>query len=163
MANATGRPIAPLVLSPDERACPERQVRRHRAARSLSERCGVILRCADGLPSKSVASELGFPANVDPDMAEKPPETRRPDASYPASAKSWRRSVFSSQMSVALRKFVEGWRDVCGTPRGRPGSPRSNSMARGCRVRFGRPFPTASFGELPCNPFGIRISRRAEP
>jgi transposase len=60
MANATGRPIAPLVLSPDERAYLERQVRRHRAARSLSERCRVILRCADGLPSKSVASELGF-------------------------------------------------------------------------------------------------------
>src|SRR5437763_2363280 len=29
-------------------------------ARSLSERCRAILRCADGLPSKSVASELGF-------------------------------------------------------------------------------------------------------
>ena|SRR5216110_3573423 len=59
MANATGRPIAPLVLSLDERAYLERQVRRHRAARSLSERCRVILRCADGVPSKSVASELG--------------------------------------------------------------------------------------------------------
>src|SRR5205807_9171942 len=59
MANATGRPIAPLVLSSDERAYPERQVRRHRVARSLSERCRVILRCADGVPSKSVASELG--------------------------------------------------------------------------------------------------------
>ena len=43
MANAMGRPIAPLVLSPDERAYLERQVRRHRAARSLSERCRVIL------------------------------------------------------------------------------------------------------------------------
>src|SRR4029077_10242650 len=30
-----------------------------RVARSLSERCGVILRCADGVPSKSVANELG--------------------------------------------------------------------------------------------------------
>ena len=59
MANATGRPIAPLVLSSDERAYLERQVRRHRGARSLSERCRVILRCADGVPSKSVASELG--------------------------------------------------------------------------------------------------------
>src|SRR2546430_8141673 len=59
MANATGRPIAPLVLSSDERAYLERQVRRHRVARSLSERCRVILRCADGVPSKSVASELG--------------------------------------------------------------------------------------------------------
>jgi transposase len=59
MANATGRPIAPLVLSSDERAYLERQVRGHRVARSLSERCRVILRCADGVPSKSVASELG--------------------------------------------------------------------------------------------------------
>jgi transposase len=59
MANATGRPIAPLILSSDERAYLERQVRRHRVARSLSERCRVILRCADGVPSKTVASELG--------------------------------------------------------------------------------------------------------
>src|SRR5258705_12451203 len=55
-----GRPIAPLVLSPQERAYLERQVRRHRVARSLSERCRAILRCADGLPSKSVAVELGL-------------------------------------------------------------------------------------------------------
>ena len=59
MANGTGRPIAPLILSADERAYLERQVRRHRVARSLSERCRVILRCADGVPSKSVASEIG--------------------------------------------------------------------------------------------------------
>ena len=38
----------------------ERQVRRHRVARSLSERCRVILRCADGLASKDVAAELGL-------------------------------------------------------------------------------------------------------
>ncbi len=62
MANAgvRGRPIAPLVLSAQERAYLERQVRRHRVARSLSERCRVILRCADGLPSKDVAAELGL-------------------------------------------------------------------------------------------------------
>jgi len=54
-----GRPIAPLVLSAQERAYLEQQVRRHRVARSMSERCRVILRCADGLPSKSVAAELG--------------------------------------------------------------------------------------------------------
>jgi transposase len=58
MANATGRPIAPLIPSSDERAYLERQVRRHRVTRSLSERCRVILRCADGVPSNSVASEL---------------------------------------------------------------------------------------------------------
>jgi hypothetical protein len=32
MANAVGRPIAPLVLSPDERAYLQRQVRRYRTA-----------------------------------------------------------------------------------------------------------------------------------
>ena len=62
MANAgmRGRPIVPLVLSAQERSYLERQVRRHRVARSLSERCRVILRCADGLPSKDVAAELGL-------------------------------------------------------------------------------------------------------
>jgi transposase len=59
-AGVPGRPIAPLVLSPQERTYLERQVRRHRVARSLSERCRAILRCADGLPSKSVAAELGI-------------------------------------------------------------------------------------------------------
>ena len=59
-AFARGRPIAPLVLSAPERAYLERQVRRHRVTRSLSERCRVILRCADGLPSKSVGAELGL-------------------------------------------------------------------------------------------------------
>lgn len=61
MANgrARGRPIAPLELSAEERAYLERQVRRHRVARSLSERCRIILRCADGSPSKSIATELG--------------------------------------------------------------------------------------------------------
>lgn len=60
MANATGRPIAPLILSAEERAYLERQVRRHRVARSLSERCRVILRCAEGVASKTVAIELGM-------------------------------------------------------------------------------------------------------
>jgi hypothetical protein len=50
-ARVRGRPIAPLVLSAQERAYLERQVRRHRVARSFSERCRVILRCADGLAS----------------------------------------------------------------------------------------------------------------
>ena len=59
MAHATGRPTAPLMLSLDERAYLERQVRRHRVARSMSERCRIILRCADGLSNKAVAAELG--------------------------------------------------------------------------------------------------------
>jgi transposase len=48
-----------LAVTADERAYLERQVRRHRVARSLSERCRIILRCADGLQSKVVASQLG--------------------------------------------------------------------------------------------------------
>jgi len=55
-----GRPIAPLVLSTRERDYLERQVRRRRVARSLSERCRVILRCAEGIASKEVAAELGL-------------------------------------------------------------------------------------------------------
>ena len=54
------RRIAPLELSAEERAYLERQVRRHRVARSLSERCRIILRCAAGVPSKSVAAGLGL-------------------------------------------------------------------------------------------------------
>ena len=60
MANATGRPTAPVVLSADEREHLERQVRRRRATRSMSERCRIILRCADGITSKVVAAELGM-------------------------------------------------------------------------------------------------------
>ncbi|ESW62904.1 hypothetical protein X773_34010 [Mesorhizobium sp. LSJC285A00] len=59
MANATGRPTAPLVLVREEREYLERQVRRQRVARSMFERCRIILRCAEGIPSKAVAAELG--------------------------------------------------------------------------------------------------------
>ena len=59
-ARAKGRPITALELSAQERAYLERQVRRYRVARSLSERCRIILRCADALPSKAVATELGL-------------------------------------------------------------------------------------------------------
>ncbi len=54
-----GRPVEALILSAEERAYLERQVRRHRVTRSLSERCRIVLRCADGLRSKQVAAELG--------------------------------------------------------------------------------------------------------
>ena len=59
MTKRLGRPAAPLNLSVEERAYLERQVRRHRAARSFSDRCRMILRCADGLSSKGVGAELG--------------------------------------------------------------------------------------------------------
>ncbi|MHA1527641.1 MAG: IS630 family transposase, partial [Alphaproteobacteria bacterium] len=60
MGHSRGRPVAALVLSSPERAYLARQVRRHRAPRSLSDRCRIILRCADGLSSKDVGTELGL-------------------------------------------------------------------------------------------------------
>jgi transposase len=60
MKNATGRPTTALILSGEERDYLERQVRRRRESRSLSERCRIILRCADGISSKVVAAELGM-------------------------------------------------------------------------------------------------------
>lgn len=54
-----GRRVEALILTTDERSYLERQVRRHRVTRSLSERCRIVLRCADGLQSKQVATELG--------------------------------------------------------------------------------------------------------
>ena len=59
MARGTGRPLAALVLSDEERSFLEAQVRRHRVARSMSDRCRMILRCADGLGNKAVAAEIG--------------------------------------------------------------------------------------------------------
>ena len=59
MARSIGRPMAVLVLSDEERSYLERQARRRRVARSLSDRCRRILRCADGLTNKAVAAELG--------------------------------------------------------------------------------------------------------
>ena len=59
MGRGVGRPAAAVVLSEAERAYLERQVRRHRIARALAERCRMILRCAAGLSSKAVAAELG--------------------------------------------------------------------------------------------------------
>ena len=55
MARGVGRPMAVLVLSDEERSYLERQARRRRVARSLSDRCRMILRCADGLTNKAVA------------------------------------------------------------------------------------------------------------
>ena len=59
MPRGMGRPLAVLVLSDEERSFLEGQVRRHRIARSMADRCRIILRCADGLGNKAVAAELG--------------------------------------------------------------------------------------------------------
>ena len=47
-----GRASVVIELSEDERGFLEAQLRRHKAARSLSDRCRIVLRCADGLSSK---------------------------------------------------------------------------------------------------------------
>ncbi len=59
MGRCVGRPVAAVVLSAAERSFLERQVRRRRVARGMSDRCRIVLRCADGLTSKAVAAELG--------------------------------------------------------------------------------------------------------
>ena len=59
MGRSVGRPMAAVVLSAAERSYLERQVRRHRIARSMADRCRLILRCAEGVPNKVVAAELG--------------------------------------------------------------------------------------------------------
>lgn len=65
MTSTTGRPTAPLVLTEEERGYLGRQARQEEAAsRSMSERCRIILRCADGVASKVVAAELGVHENT---------------------------------------------------------------------------------------------------
>ena len=59
MPRGMGRPLAALVLSDEERSFLEGQVRRHRIARAMADRCRMILRCADGLSNKVAAAELG--------------------------------------------------------------------------------------------------------
>ena len=54
-----GRVADDVVLSAGERGFLEAQVRRHKAARSLSDRCRMILLCAEGLQSKEVGARLG--------------------------------------------------------------------------------------------------------
>lgn len=54
-----GRVADSVELSAEERFFLEGQVRRHKAPRSLSDRCRMVLLCAEGLPSKAVAARLG--------------------------------------------------------------------------------------------------------
>jgi len=54
-----GRASVVIELSEDERGFLEAQLRRHKAARSFSDRCRIVLSCADGLSSKEIAAELG--------------------------------------------------------------------------------------------------------
>ncbi|MDX1153217.1 IS630 family transposase, partial [Sinorhizobium medicae] len=52
-----GRVADEVVLSAEERVFLEAQVRRHKAVRSLSDRCRMILLCAEGLQSKEVGAQ----------------------------------------------------------------------------------------------------------
>jgi len=54
-----GRVADAVVLSSDERCFLEAPVRRHQATRSLSDRCRMILLCAEGLASNQVAARRG--------------------------------------------------------------------------------------------------------
>lgn len=54
-----GRQADLVVLSDADRNFLESQVRRHKAPRSLSDRCRMVLLCAQGLQSKDVAERLG--------------------------------------------------------------------------------------------------------
>ena len=54
-----GRHADQVVLSAQARTFLEGQVRRHKAPRSLSDRCRMVLLCAEGLQSKEVAARLG--------------------------------------------------------------------------------------------------------
>lgn len=59
MTGRRGRVADVVVLSKEERAFLTRQVRRHKTPRSLSDRCRMILLCAEGFDSKEVARRLG--------------------------------------------------------------------------------------------------------
>jgi transposase len=54
----TGRPLTPLKLSETERETLERYVRRRKSAQHLALRSRVVLRCADGLANREVATQL---------------------------------------------------------------------------------------------------------
>ncbi len=54
-----GRQAGQVVPSPQALTFLEGQVRHHKAPRSLSERCRMVLLCAEGLQSKEVAARLG--------------------------------------------------------------------------------------------------------
>jgi len=54
-----GRQAGLVVLSDADRNFLESQVRRHKAPCSLSDRCRMVLLCAQGLQSKDVAERLG--------------------------------------------------------------------------------------------------------
>lgn len=55
-----GRPIPPLVLTPEERQTLVGWTRRRTTARSLAARARIVLACAEGRPSTAIAAALGL-------------------------------------------------------------------------------------------------------
>jgi hypothetical protein len=55
----TGRPIAPLSLTVEERQTLERWARRPKSAQALAKRSRMVLECAAGNPNTTVARKLG--------------------------------------------------------------------------------------------------------
>ena len=56
----TGRPIAPLSLTVEERETLERWARRPKSAQALAQRSRIVLECAAGKPNTAVAQKLGL-------------------------------------------------------------------------------------------------------
>jgi transposase len=56
---ATGRPIAPLTMTAEERETLERWMRRRTTAQALAQRARIILSCAEGKTNTTVAAEIG--------------------------------------------------------------------------------------------------------
>jgi transposase len=54
-----GRPMAELVLSPEEQATLVRWSRRAKSSQALAQRCRIVLGCADGKTNQQVAAEQG--------------------------------------------------------------------------------------------------------
>ncbi len=54
-----GRGSVAIDLGVEERDFQEARLHRHKAARPLSDRCRIVLRCADGPKSKAAAAEPG--------------------------------------------------------------------------------------------------------
>ena len=124
----------PLVLSMKERAYLERQVRRRRVARSLSERCRVILRCADGLPSKDVAAELGLHEHTV--LGRLIRDIRRKIAGEPELEAAFERPLASAQTRIPLPATAPARLEALFLPR--PRSRMHRSQGGDELLNFGR-------------------------
>ncbi|MFJ6677379.1 IS630 family transposase [Actinosynnema sp. NPDC091369] len=56
----TGRPVAAVVLTDEERETLTRWARRAKSSQALAQRCRIVLGCADGKSNQDVAAELGI-------------------------------------------------------------------------------------------------------